>query len=98
MTIHAGRLWDGACEEVRTDVDITISNGRIDSIEPHDDAAHDEATVDAADLTAVPGLIEGHSHQTWGNHTYGFGSRQGRLLLSMGTRDAVRGRAGLQGP
>lgn len=84
MKIHAGRLWDGASEEVRTEVDITISNGRIDSIEPHDDAAHDETTVDAGDYTVVPGLIEGHTHQTWGNHTYGYGARQGRLLLSMG--------------
>lgn len=84
MTIHAGRLWDGASEEVRTDVDIVISNGRIDSVAPHDDAAHDETTVDAGDLTVVPGLIEAHTHQTWGNHTYGFGAKQGRLLLSMG--------------
>ncbi len=84
LMIHAGRLWDGASEEVRTDVDIMIANGRIESITPHDNAAHTESTVDAGDLTAVPGLIEGHTHQTWGDHTYGFGSKQGRLLLSMG--------------
>lgn len=84
VVIHAGRLWDGASEAVQTDVDIAIANGRIESITPHDDAAHAENTIDAAEYTVVPGLIEGHTHQTWGNHTYGFGARQGRLLLSMG--------------
>ncbi len=84
VTIHAGRLWDGVSEDVRTDIDIRVSEGRIQSIEPHDDAAHQGEVVDAGQLTAVPGLIEGHTHQTWGNHTYGYGSRQGRLLLSMG--------------
>ena len=84
VTIHAGRLWDGVSPEVRTDVDIRVANGRIQSIEPHDAAAHDEETIDAGDLAVVPGLIEGHTHQTWGNHTYGYGSRQGRLLLAMG--------------
>lgn len=83
-TIHVGRLWDGVSKDVRTDVDIRISDGRIESIEPHDDAAHQGEVVDAGDLTAVPGLIEGHTHQVWGNHTYGYGARQGRLLLSMG--------------
>ena len=84
VTIHAGRLWDGASEAIRTDVDIRIEDGMIVSVEDHDDANHDAGTVDAGDGTVMPGLIEGHTHQTWGNHTYGYGAKQGRLLLSMG--------------
>src|ERR1035438_2765156 len=33
--IHAGRLWDGRGAAERTDVDIIVVDGKIQSIEPH---------------------------------------------------------------
>lgn len=87
--VHVGRLWDGASDEVLTDVDITVVNGRIAAIGSHDDSRPQGNVIDASELTAVPGLIEGHTHQTWGNHTFGYGARQGRLLLSMGITSTV---------
>ncbi|MGQ7248902.1 amidohydrolase family protein [Halomonas sp. V046] len=82
--VHAGRLWDGASPTVRENMDLIVANGRLVRIEPHDETNHAGNVIDAADGTVIPGLIEAHTHQSWGNHTFGFGARQGRLLLSMG--------------
>jgi Tol biopolymer transport system component len=87
VVIRAGRLWDGRSPEVQYDVDITVVGNRIERIEPHDDGKgrkHGDRFIDASHLTVIPGLFEGHTHQTWGNHTYGYGGRQGRLALSYG--------------
>jgi Tol biopolymer transport system component len=87
VVIRAGQLWDGRTAEVQYDVDITVVGNRIERIEPHDDGdggKHRGKFIDASHLTVIPGLFESHTHQTWGNHTYGYGGRQGRLLLSLG--------------
>src|SRR5947209_4918120 len=35
-TIHAGRLWDGTTDTIRTGVDIVVEGARITSVEPFD--------------------------------------------------------------
>ncbi|GLZ31747.1 amidohydrolase [Lentzea sp. NBRC 105346] len=77
LVIHAGAVWDGEAEELRQDVDIVISQGRIEEIRPHR-----TADVDASDLVAMPGLIDAHNH--WHLRGRQWGGRQGRLWLSYG--------------
>jgi len=64
MVIHAGRLFDGRSPTVRSNVDIVIEGNRIRSVEPHSDRRHANGVrvVDAGNLTAMPGLIESHTH------------------------------------
>jgi imidazolonepropionase-like amidohydrolase len=78
--VHAGRLFDGRAETVRTNVDVVIQGGRIRAIEPHSDARHVAVRViDAAERTVMPGLFEMHGHQ--GITT---GEVQGRRWLAFG--------------
>ncbi len=86
--IHAGRLWDGRGAEERTDVDIIVANGRIQSIEPHRDrrtADQNVRLVDASQLTVIPGLWETHTHE-WISGKF-YGDRLGRLWLSYGVTE-----------
>ena len=84
--IYAGRLWDGRGAEVKTNVDITIENHRIRSIEPHRDAARAGAKfVDASNLTVIPGLWESHTHEYISGKFYG--DRLGRLWLAYGVTE-----------
>jgi Tol biopolymer transport system component/imidazolonepropionase-like amidohydrolase len=63
MVVHAGRMVDGKSPTARTDVDIVIEGNRITSVAAHSAALHAGAKViDASNLTAMPGLIEFHSH------------------------------------
>lgn len=82
VTIHAGRLWDGANARVQRDVDITVVRNRIRDIRPHKRKRHRGRFIDASHLTVVPGLIDMHHHQHLRSKF--FGDRQGRLLLSYG--------------
>jgi Tol biopolymer transport system component len=62
--IHAGRLVDMKSDAARENVDIVIDGNRIESVEPHRDAAHAGfRVVDAGAHTVMPGLIEYHTHQ-----------------------------------
>jgi hypothetical protein len=84
--IHAGRLWDGRGAAERTDVDIVIANGRIESVEPHRDApAAGAKLVDASNLTVIPGLWESHTHE-WISGKF-YGDRLGRLWLAYGVTE-----------
>ncbi len=85
--IHAGRLWDGRGPDERTDVDITIAKGRIESIEAHRDraASPDVRLVDASKLTVIPGLWESHTHE-WISGKF-YGDRLGRLWLAYGVTE-----------
>ncbi len=84
--IHAGRLWDGRGADERTDVDIIVENGRIQSIEAHRDRTGDAARlVDAANLTVIPGLWESHTHE-WISGKF-YGDRLGRLWLAYGVTE-----------
>ncbi|MFN8061157.1 MAG: amidohydrolase family protein [Vicinamibacterales bacterium] len=79
VVVHAGRLVDGTSETARENVDIVIEGNRIRSVEPHADSRHGGTVVDASTLTAMPGLVEFHSHLQ-----KDFGESQGRAWLAFG--------------
>ena len=84
--IHAGRLWDGRGAAERTDVDIVIANGRIESVEPHRERpGAGTKLVDASNLTVIPGLWESHTHE-WISGKF-YGDRLGRLWLAYGVTE-----------
>jgi Tol biopolymer transport system component len=62
--VHAGRLWDGNSETLRTDMDIVIDGNRITAIRPHDPSSATTAAkfIDASALTVMPGLWDPHFH------------------------------------
>lgn len=62
--VHAGALWDGVSQTLRTNVDIVISGNRITAIRPHEANAQASADrfVDASALTVMPGLWDPHIH------------------------------------
>jgi Tol biopolymer transport system component len=62
--VHVSALVDSVRDETQRDKDIVIDGNRIVQIVPHDPAQHASATrvVDGTGLTAIPGLIEHHSH------------------------------------
>ena len=78
-TIHVSRLVDGVSETARGETDIVVDGNRIRSVAPHSAAAHRGAVVDGTGLTAMPGLIEFHSHLQ-----KDFGEAQGRAWLAFG--------------
>ena len=86
--VHAGRFWSGAdaAKGVRyndrgwaENVDIVVEGNRIKSVEPHRDAQHNGAVVDASNETIIPGLIEIHTHLN-----KDFGEALGRIFLAWG--------------
>ena len=79
--IHAGRMWDGVRDQVRTDVDIVVEGQRIVEIGPHR-PGRDGELVDASGSFVMPGLIDMHHHREMQGYSYG--DRQGRLWLSLG--------------
>ena len=78
-TIHVSRLVDGVSETARGETDIVVEGNRIRSVAPHSAAAHRGAVIDGTGLTAMPGLIEFHSHLQ-----KDFGEAQGRAWLAFG--------------
>lgn len=63
MVIHTSALIDSVRDETQRDKDIVIDGNRIVEIRAHDPAVHAGAKViDGTGLTAIPGLIEHHSH------------------------------------
>jgi Tol biopolymer transport system component len=80
MVVHAGKLIDGKSATARTGMDIVVEGNRITSVVPHSAALHANAKViDASNLTAMPGLIEFHSHLQ-----KDFGEAEDRAWLSFG--------------
>jgi imidazolonepropionase-like amidohydrolase len=77
MVIHVGKLVDGISKTARNDMDIEIEGNRIKSVGPH--VAGRAGTIEAPGLTAMPGLIENHSHRQ-----SDFGEQQGRNFLAYG--------------
>jgi Tol biopolymer transport system component len=80
--IHAGFMWDGRGAADRTDVDIVIADGRIQSVEAHHDHPAGAKLIDASGLTVIPGLWESHTHE-WISGKF-YGDRLGRLWLAYG--------------
>lgn len=63
IVVHASLLVDGKSPVARSNMDIVIEGNRIVSVSPHSASLHSNAkVVDATGLTAMPGLIEFHSH------------------------------------
>ncbi|MCW2414371.1 amidohydrolase family protein [Sphingobium sp. B8D3D] len=61
--IHVSALVDAVRDETQRDKDIVIEGNRIVEIRDHDPAVHADARyIDGTGLTAIPGLIEHHSH------------------------------------
>ncbi|MBB3982640.1 Tol biopolymer transport system component [Sphingobium fontiphilum] len=62
--IHVGKLIDSVRDETQLDKDIVIDGNRIAAIRDHDAGVRDPSAtyIDASGLTAIPGLIEYHSH------------------------------------
>jgi Tol biopolymer transport system component len=61
--VHVGHLVDGKGLTTRADMDIVIEGNRIKAVRPHSTSVPAGATViDASTFTAMPGLIESHSH------------------------------------
>jgi Tol biopolymer transport system component/imidazolonepropionase-like amidohydrolase len=80
IVVHAGQLVDGKSQTARSNVDIVIEGNRIVSVGPHAANLHTGATlVDASNLTAMPGLIEYHSHLQ-----KDFGEAEDRAWLAFG--------------
>lgn len=77
LVIHVGKLVDGIAKIARNDIDIVVDGNRITSVGPH--VPGRAVTLDAAGLTAMPGLIENHSHRQ-----SDFGEQQGRGFLAYG--------------
>jgi Tol biopolymer transport system component len=80
IVLHAGTLVDMKSATPRTGMDIVIEGNRIRSVEPHSAGRHAGGqVVDASGLTAMPGLVEFHSHLQ-----PDFGEAQGRAWLAFG--------------
>ncbi|MEU5645911.1 amidohydrolase family protein [Streptomyces milbemycinicus] len=62
--VQVGALWDGTGETLRRDVDIVIKGNRIERVVARG-AVTGDRTVDARELTAMPGLIALHEHAPW---------------------------------
>jgi len=93
LLIHAGRFWKGSGPDEQTDVDILITNNRVTSVTPHASTppAGVTRTIEAGNLTVMPGLTESHAHDDSDNSIY-YGDRMGRLWLVYGITQ-VRGLA-----
>jgi hypothetical protein len=78
--VHVSNLVDAITDETQHDKDIIIEGNRIVEIRDHDPALHAADTfIDGTGLTAIPGLIEYHSHVQ-----KDFGSDQHRAWLAYG--------------
>jgi Tol biopolymer transport system component/imidazolonepropionase-like amidohydrolase len=91
LLIHAGHFWKGEGADEQNDVDILVTDNRITSITPHKATppAGITRTIEAGDLSVIPGLIEAHAHNDSDNSIY-YGDREGRLWLAYGITQ-VRG-------
>jgi Tol biopolymer transport system component len=74
--LHVGQLVDGIARTARSDMDIVIRGNRIIAVEPHKAG---RAAVEAPQLTAMPGLIDFHTHRQSDT-----GEQQGRSFLAWG--------------
>ena len=77
--MHVSKLVDGVAETARENLDIVVVGNRIRSVAAHSAAAHTGTVIDGSGLTAMPGLIEFHSHLQ-----KDFGEAHGRAWLAFG--------------
>src|SRR4029450_8718312 len=65
IIIRAGRLIDGAAENVRADQGILVEGDRIVAVGPYSDVsglASGADRIDLSGMTVLPGLIDNHTH------------------------------------
>jgi Tol biopolymer transport system component/imidazolonepropionase-like amidohydrolase len=86
LVLHVGKLVDGMSKTARADMDIVIDGNRITAVGPH--KAGDTA-MDLPQLTAMPGLIDFHTHRQ-----SDFVEQQGRSYLAYGVT-TIRSPGGL---
>ncbi|HET7086250.1 MAG TPA: amidohydrolase family protein [Rhizomicrobium sp.] len=86
LVLHVGKLVDGVSKTARSDMDIVINGNRIAAVEAHKPGRD---ALDLPQLTAMPGLIDFHSHRQ-----SDYGEQQGRSFLSWGIT-TVRSPGGL---
>ncbi|MEO0996161.1 MAG: amidohydrolase family protein [Pseudomonadota bacterium] len=61
--LHAGRLIDGAGDDVRQNVTVRVADGRIvDITAGFTQAAAGDRVIDLGDSTVLPGLMDMHTH------------------------------------
>jgi cytosine/adenosine deaminase-related metal-dependent hydrolase len=77
--IRAGAVWDGTSERLRRSVDVVVDDGKVVDVLPRGNRPY---TVDARNLTVMPGLIDAHIH--WHLRGRAWGDRQGRVWLAYG--------------
>ena len=82
LVVHAGRMWDGVSDSLRSNVDIVVEGHRITAVRAHREADTSARHVDAHDGVVIPGLIDMHNHREMQGYSYG--DRQGRLWLALG--------------
>ncbi len=85
--VRAGRLWDGVADTARGPADVLIEGERIAAIRPASGplpaaGGAADVVIDGSGLTAMPGLIDMHTHRQM--QGYGYGDRMDRLFLAMG--------------
>lgn len=72
--IHAGKLFDGTSDNVRSNVTLVIEDNTITAIKDGlQDAGSDDTLIDLTDHTVLPGLMDMHVHlstQHGGPQTY----------------------------
>ncbi|HEY1877865.1 MAG TPA: amidohydrolase family protein, partial [Rhizomicrobium sp.] len=76
LVVHVGQLVDGVSRIARKDMDIVINANRIAAVEPHRPG---RAAIEAPELTAMPGLIDFHTHRQ-----SDLAEQQGRTFLAYG--------------
>lgn len=71
ILIHGGTVVDGTGAAARPGEDVLVRDGRIAALGADAAAGADEATerVDATGRTVMPGLIDAHTHLTFGEPT-----------------------------
>ena len=86
LVLHVGKLVDGISKTARADMDIVIDGNRITSVERH---VAGRVAIEAPQLTAMPGLIDFHTHRQSDS-----GEQQGRSFLAYGVT-TIRSPGGL---
>jgi imidazolonepropionase-like amidohydrolase len=73
--IQAGRLIDGASEEVRENVTILVRGDRIEDVGSNIDVPSGAVRIDLSDHTVMPGFIDMHTHLA-GDPSMGYRDRR----------------------